>query len=316
MEPATILGALLGTYANKVLAAWITTTLLAIVLCFMTYTLVKKGIHGWSVETARKAAAAHGGPGAGHGAPGTTQHQQGGYLTRGSSLTAPLLAADVQTISGGDGDDDAGQQSVFDGHDGGDVKEGVLGGDGRKRASFSTGPDAVVVVPDGEHITNNGERITNNGEHITNNDNTNTNDTTHDGTAPVSEPGQHDDEQNNEGSEPSQHSPLHSVQSQKSIEVGPAVRDVRQFSRTWSVQRQQQLPPGKIAVLAVLFIGTWVCVVVGGVGLVGMYTCCCWGHGFVFVVVFMAVVALVNQLTSSHPNTHILPHTHSPTPST
>lgn len=140
MEPATILGALAGTYANKLLASWITTTLLSVVMAYMTYTLLRKGIKAWALETARAA-----------------QHRHD---------TAEPLLGDVQTAGGGDSEEqwtekkDGGQS---EGSGSGDIEE--------------------------------------------------------------------------------------------ETEVGPLVRDLQRLSRAWSVQRRQQLPTPKIAVLVALFLG-------------------------------------------------------------
>lgn len=166
MEPATILGALAGTYANKLLASWITTTLLSAVMAYMTYTLLKKGIKGWALETARAV------------------HQASG-------VSAPLLGSqDVQTAATGGGDGEGHGQ----GYDAG----------------------VGVVVRDGGRVVK---------------------------------------------SDVVEHKLLDAAGSgsddliDEQTEVGPLVHDLRRLSRAWSVQRQQQLPHVKIAVLVALFVG-------------------------------------------------------------
>lgn len=146
MEPATVLGALAGTYANKLLASWITTTLLSIVMAYMTFTLLKKGIKGWALETARAAHHHH-------------------------AVTEPLLAPqDVQTVASSEEE----PPPRTDKH----------GGD--ECCDEDSGSEALV---------------------------------------------------------------------EEEVEVGPLVHDLRRLSRSWSVQRQEQLPARKIAVLLALFCG-------------------------------------------------------------
>eukprot|EP00884_Botryococcus_braunii_P020092 jgi/Botrbrau1/6767/Bobra.0057s0003.1 len=57
MEPATILGALIGGYFNKVSPAYLTTTLLALLLTFLTKNLVSRSINTWNKETREREAA-------------------------------------------------------------------------------------------------------------------------------------------------------------------------------------------------------------------------------------------------------------------
>ena len=54
MEPSTILGALIGGYINKVLPAWMTTVLLGLLLTFITYKLVVRGVITWRHESEEK----------------------------------------------------------------------------------------------------------------------------------------------------------------------------------------------------------------------------------------------------------------------
>lgn len=176
MEPATILGALAGTYANKLLASWITTSLLSIVMGYMTYTLLKKGVKGWVLESAR---AAHAQPPGGVAAP----------LLAGQDVsTAPSEQPPLHSSEAADKDE-----------------EGVFG-----------------RMLDDEKSSGSDDQI------------------------------------------------------QQELEVGPLVHDIRRLSRAWSVQRQQQLPIPKIAVLLALFFGVCVgvCVCVTTIWRVCVLTGC------------------------------------------
>jgi len=51
MEPATILGALIGGYVNKILPSWMTTVLLALLLTFISYKLLVRGFITWHSES-------------------------------------------------------------------------------------------------------------------------------------------------------------------------------------------------------------------------------------------------------------------------
>eukprot|EP00208_Stichococcus_sp_RCC1054_P001671 CAMPEP_0206145512 /NCGR_PEP_ID=MMETSP1473-20131121/27613_1 /ASSEMBLY_ACC=CAM_ASM_001109 /TAXON_ID=1461547 /ORGANISM="Stichococcus sp, Strain RCC1054" /LENGTH=522 /DNA_ID=CAMNT_0053541757 /DNA_START=144 /DNA_END=1709 /DNA_ORIENTATION=- len=56
MEPTTILGALLGSYFNKLLPAWMTTVLLAVLLSFLSFKLISRGLKTYQTETRELAA--------------------------------------------------------------------------------------------------------------------------------------------------------------------------------------------------------------------------------------------------------------------
>lgn len=58
MEPTTIVGALLGSYVNKVLPPWLTTMLLAMLLLFLSQQLLRRGVRTYKAESLENAQAA------------------------------------------------------------------------------------------------------------------------------------------------------------------------------------------------------------------------------------------------------------------